>query len=215
LPRGYFPRYIHISLTQENAMNRHHVRAQWPFREASSSQGTNASETGALGKVVEKNIQLIAQHREESEKQKSFQDHLADLITRWSGSMFFIYAHCIWFAVWIAANVGWLGMTPFDPFPFGLLTTIVSLEAIFLSTFVLVSQNRQAALADRRSELDLQINLLAEYEMTRVLTFVDRIAKRLGIDDCDDGDLAELKKDVKPDQLLNELEGREENSLAN
>jgi uncharacterized membrane protein len=74
---------------------------------------------------------------------------------RWSGSMFFIYAHCVWFALWIAANVGWLGFSAFDPFPFGLLTTIVSLKAIFLSTFVLVSQNRQAALADRRSELDL------------------------------------------------------------
>jgi uncharacterized membrane protein len=86
------------------------------------------------------------------------------------------------------------------------LTTIVSLEAIFLSTFVLVSRNRQAALADRRSELDLQINLLAEYEMTRVLTLVDRLAKKFDIDDCNDEELAELKQDVKPDHLLKELE---------
>jgi uncharacterized membrane protein len=85
----------------------------------------------------------------------------------------------------------------------------LSREAIFLSTFVLVSQNRQAALADRRSELDLQINLLAEYEMTRVLTLVDRLAKKFEIDDCDDEELAELERDVKPDQLLQELENHD------
>jgi uncharacterized membrane protein len=139
---------------------------------------------------------------------------------------FFIYAHCVWFGVWIVANMGWFGINAFDPFPFGLLTTIVPLEAIFLSTFVLVSQNRQAALADRRSELDLHINLLAEYddrrseldlhinllaeyEMTRVLTLVDRLAKKFEIDDCDDDELAELERDVKPDHVLKELEKRE------
>jgi uncharacterized membrane protein len=81
----------------------------------------------------------------------------------------------MWFAVRILANVGWFGIEPFDPFPFGLLTTIVSLEAIFLSTFVLVSQNRQSAIADRRAQLDLQINLLAEYEVTRLLKLQDAI----------------------------------------
>jgi uncharacterized membrane protein len=162
-----------------------------------------------MGKVIESNIELINEYRNESEKKKTFQDHLADLITQWSGSMFFIYAHCVWFGVWIVANMGWFGINAFDPFPFGLLTTIVSLEAIFLSTFVLVSQNRQAALADRRSELDLHINLLAEYEMTRVLTLVDRLAKKFEIDDCDDDELAELERDVKPDHVLKELEKRE------
>lgn len=72
-----------------------------------------------------------------------------------------------------------------------------------------MSQNRQAALADRRSDLDLHINLLAEYEMTRVLTLVDRLAKKFDIDDCDDDELAELERDVKPDRLLKELEKRE------
>lgn len=123
--------------------------------------------------------------------------------------MLFIYLHIVWFGVWIAVNEGWWGLKAFDPFPFGLLTTIVSLEAVFLSTFVLVSQNRQAALADRRSELDLQINLLAEYEMTRVLTLVDRLAKKFDIEDCDEDELKELEKDVQPDKLLRELEHRE------
>ena len=190
-------------------MHRRNRLSTWPFR---PSREGGSADGAALGKVVENNIKLIAKHREESEKHKTFQDHLADLITRWSGSMLFLYAHCVWFGVWIAVNVGWLGVSPFDPFPFGLLTTIVSLEAIYLSTFVLVSQNRQAALADRRSELDLQINLLAEYELTRVLTLVDRLAKKFEIDDCDSDELAELKKDVKPDRLLQELENHDSNA---
>jgi uncharacterized membrane protein len=160
-----------------------------------------------MAKIVERNIQVVDEYREESEQGKGFQDHLADWITHWSGSMLFVYIHVVWFGFWIAANLGWLGFEPFDPFPYGLLTTIVSLEAIFLSTFVLVSQNRQAGLADRRSELDLQVNLLAEHEMTRVLTLVDAIAKKLEITDCDD-DLGELEKDVKPKELLQELEHR-------
>jgi uncharacterized membrane protein len=188
-------------------MNRQHSHARWPFRTKSSQRSPSDS---ALGKVVEKNIEVINQHREQSERQKSFQDHVADFITKWSGSMTFIYIHVFWFGLWIAANEGWFGMQSFDPFPYGLLTTIVSLEAIFLSTFVLVSQNRQAALADRRAELDLQINLLAEYEMTRVLTLVERLAKKFDIDDCDDHELNELKRDVKPDKLLEELEGRQD-----
>jgi uncharacterized membrane protein len=99
-----------------------------------------------------------------------------------SGSMPFAYFHVVFFAVWIAANLGVLHVPAFDPYAFGLLTTIVSLEAIFLSTCVLVSQNRQAVIAERRSELDLQINLLTEYEVTRILMLVDRLAKERNID---------------------------------
>jgi uncharacterized membrane protein len=184
-------------------------RPSWPLRYP-DNQPEEGGAPSTLGKVLEDNIRLISKHREESERQKSFQDHLADLITRWSGSMLFVYGHVLWFGLWIVVNL--FSVRPFDPFPFGLLTTIVSLEAIFLSTFVLVSQNRQAALADRRAELDLQINLLAEYEMTRVLTLVDRLAKKFDIDDCNDDELAELEQDVKPDRLLKDLEDREKNS---
>lgn len=170
--------------------------------------GDNPECQSHLSEVVQRNIEAIEGHHAEAESAKTFQDHVADLMTRWTGSMLFVYAHAIWFAAWIAFNQGWLGFRPFDPFPYDLLTTIVSLEAIFLSTFVLVSQNRQAGLADRRAELDLQINMLAEYEMTRVLTLVDAIAKKLGVDDCENSDLEDLEKDVEPGELLNELERR-------
>ncbi|MGZ4794958.1 MAG: DUF1003 domain-containing protein [Acidimicrobiia bacterium] len=91
------------------------------------------------------------------------QDRTADRITAFAGSLNFVYIHAVWFGVWIAVNVGMLGASlVFDDFPFGLLTMIVSLEAIFLSTFVMVSQNRQAARSDIRAQLDFETNLRAE-----------------------------------------------------
>ena len=91
------------------------------------------------------------------------QDRAADQVTAFAGSLKFVYLHSVWFGIWIAINIGLFGAAlKFDKFPFGLLTMIVSLEAIFLSTFVMVSQNRQAARADIRSELDFETNLRSE-----------------------------------------------------
>ncbi len=91
------------------------------------------------------------------------QDRVADQVTTFAGSLKFVYLHSVWFGIWILVNVGLVGVgVKFDPFPFGLLTMIVSLEAIFLSTFVMVSQNRQAKRADLRSQLDFETNLRAE-----------------------------------------------------
>jgi uncharacterized membrane protein len=97
--------------------------------------------------------------------------------------MIFAYVHIVWFVVWILLNTGWFGLRAFDPFPYGLLTMIVSLEAIFLSTFVLISQNRQAQESERRADLDLHIGLLTEHELTRVLQMLDVIQAKLGIVD--------------------------------
>ena len=91
------------------------------------------------------------------------QDVVADRVTAFAGSLNFVYIHSAWFLVWIILNVGLIGAgLKFDPFPFGLLTMIVSLEAIFLSTFVMVSQNRQAKRADLRAQLEFETNLRAE-----------------------------------------------------
>ena len=91
------------------------------------------------------------------------QDRAADRVTAFAGSLNFVYIHSVWFGVWVLMNIGFLGVSlEFDKFPFGLLTMIVSLEAIFLSTFVMVSQNRQAARADIRAELDFETNLRSE-----------------------------------------------------
>jgi uncharacterized membrane protein len=164
----------------------------------------------ALAHIVERNIEAIDEYRREAEEARSFRDRVADGVTRFAGSIPFIYFHVIWFGIWVLANLEIGGFPAFDPFPFGLLTTIVSLEAIFLSTFVLVSQNRQAAISERRAELDLQFDLLAEYEVTRILTLVDAIAKKLNVEEADKEEIKELKKDVKPEAVLQELENKVE-----
>jgi uncharacterized membrane protein len=162
----------------------------------------------ALANIVERNIEAIDEYRREAEDARTFRDHIADGVTQFAGSIPFIYFHVLWFGIWVLANLEIGGFPAFDPFPFGLLTTIVSLEAIFLSTFVLVSQNRQAAIAERRAELDLQINLLAEYEVTRILTLVDAMAKKMNLDECEKEEIKELKNDVKPEAVLQELDNK-------
>src|SRR5436190_13459112 len=148
--------------------------------------------------------------RRQFEQGKARQDRVADVLTAFSGSLTFVYFHAIWFGMWIVLNLGWLGIKPFDPYPFGLLTMVVSLEAIFLSTFVLVSQNRMGVVADRRADLDLQINLLSEHEITRLLTLVDAIADHLGLAAGTDSEVEELKQDVAPETVLEEIRAREQ-----
>jgi uncharacterized membrane protein len=118
-------------------------------------------EDGQIGKV---DHYLTRHERWLTTKLLEVQDHAADTITTFAGSMKFVYIHIAWFGVWVALNVGLMGALghPFDKFPFGLLTMIVSLEAIFLSTFVMVSQNRQAARQDVRSQLDFENNIRSE-----------------------------------------------------
>jgi uncharacterized membrane protein len=117
-----------------------------------------------------------------------------------------LYAHIVWFAIWLLLNTGHLGIRAFDPFPYGLLTMIVSLEAIFLSTFVLISQNRMSVEAEHRSDLDLHIDLLAEYELTRMLQMLDAILEKMGIENDQDAELAELESETKPEEVLAEIE---------
>jgi uncharacterized membrane protein len=105
----------------------------------------------------------LRQERVVFARMRGTQDRVADAITAFAGTMLFVYIHALWFAVWIALNEGLLGQAGiFDPYPYGLLTMIVSLEAIFLSTFVMVSQNRQAARENVRADLDFETNLRSE-----------------------------------------------------
>ena len=167
------------------------------------------SPSSPLAGVVARNIDALLDAREEQEQQKTLQDRIADMITRFTGSMAFVYFHLIWFGGWIVLNLKWLPVKPFDPYPFGLLTMIGSLEAIFLSTFVLISQNRMAAADDKRANLDVQIGLLAEHEITRILEIVDAMAQQMGVQGVAKAELEELKQDVVPEAVLNELEQRE------
>ena len=118
-----------------------------------------------------------------------WEERAADRITGFAGSMPFVYLHGLWFGAWIVLNIGLVGaavggwLVNFDPYPFGLLTMVVSLEAIFLSTFVLISQNRQAAIADRRAELDYQINVKAEAEVAKLIALMEALVAHHALED--------------------------------
>jgi uncharacterized membrane protein len=130
----------------------------------------------------EKNIGAIADLEREALHERSAADRLSDVISRITGSVPFAIAHAAWFSGWGLINLGFIpGVRPFDPFPFGFLTLVVSLEAIFLSVFVLMSQNRMTRQADKRAHLDLQIDLLAEQELTTILRMLRALCAKQGV----------------------------------
>lgn len=159
-----------------------------------------------MATVVERNIDTLLELRRQMDQGRTMQDRIADAITAFTGSMAFLYFHVAWFGLWLIINLGLVGILPFDPYPFGLLTMIVSLEAIFLSTFVLISQNRMAAISDERADLDLHIDLLAEYEVTKMLKLADAIADHFHLKEGKDRELSQLEQMVSPDAVLREIQ---------
>src|SRR5437762_231728 len=149
-----------------------------------------------LAPALDRNIRALRRRAEDEEKNARWQERTADAITQFTGSMTFVFLHLVVFGSWIVGNLGWIpGVPAWDP-SFVVLAMIASVEAIFLSTFVLISQNRMAALADKRADLDLQISLLAEHEITRLITLVTAISKKLEIEQAGDPELSELAQDV-------------------
>jgi uncharacterized membrane protein len=155
--------------------------------------------------VVERNIAALLERRKQEEANKSREVKVADAITRFTGSMRFVYIHLVLFGVWIIWNLGWLGLTEFDP-SFVVLAMFASVEAIFLSTFVLISQNRMNAQADKRAELNLQVSLLSEHEVTRLISLVSAMAKKMEIEHDFHEELKELSKDVHPEKVMETME---------
>lgn len=159
-----------------------------------------------LATVLERNIAALQARRERERAEATPATRIAEAITRFTGSMPFVYLHLVLVGGWVAINAGLVpGVPKFDP-TFVILATWASVEAIFLSTFVLISQNRAAEEASARADLDLQISLLAEHEVTRVLSLVKAIAEKLEVQDAADPELPELERDVAPETVLDELE---------
>ncbi len=160
-----------------------------------------------MAHVVERNIHALLERRHAEDLQQSLQERLAERITRFTGSMAFVYLHLALFGGWIVVNR--LPRLPpafhFDP-QFIVLAMTASVEAIFLSTFVLISQNRMAALADKRADLDLQVSLLAEHEVTRLVSLVAAMAAHMGLEEAANPELSELAQDVAPEKVLDEME---------
>jgi uncharacterized membrane protein len=159
---------------------------------------------GTAANATTKNVDAIAELEHRALFERTFANRVSDAITRFAGSANFVMLHVVWFTVWI----GWsLRGGHFDPFPFSLLNLMVSLEAVLLSAFVLISQNRMTKQADRRGHLDLQINMLAEQEMTLVLRRLRRICDKLGIDSK--GEIEEERELIKrtdPHELMRDLQ---------
>ncbi|MBY5407836.1 DUF1003 domain-containing protein [Rhizobium leguminosarum] len=159
-----------------------------------------------ISRRLDRNIEALLKRREEEARQSSRQERVADAITRFAGSMKFVYLHLLVVTLWIIFNIGLLPLMPvFDP-SFVILAMVASVEAIFISTFVLISQNRMTEADDKRADLNLQICLLAEHETTELLTLVSAIAEKLGIEIETTEELEELKEQVRPEEVLDEIE---------
>ena len=150
---------------------------------AAESGVEDPAEPRSLNALTRKNIGLICELEKLAHANRTSTDRLAAAISRFVGSMGFVYLHVLWFGAWIALGVlpGVPNAWKVDPFPFTFLTFVVSLEAIFLSTFILISQNHEERLARRRNHLDLQINLLSEQENSQMLKMLEAIERRLQI----------------------------------
>lgn len=165
-----------------------------------------------MAQIVERNIKALLKRRKRENKAKTTEEKVADAITRFAGSMLFVYIHLTLFGLWIIWNLGWLGLQPFDQ-SLVVLAMFASVEAIFLSTFVLLSQNRANTQADRRADLDLQVSLLAEHEITRLITLVTAIAKKMDIDDAHHPELDELAQDIHPEKVMDTMDKHKEDSI--
>jgi uncharacterized membrane protein len=158
--------------------------------------------------AIRRNIEAVARLEAEFDRSRSLADRVADRVATFSGTVAFVLVHAGVFGLWIVWNLGLIpGAHKFDPFPFLLLSVAVSLEAIFLSTFVLMKQTRMSKRADQRAHLDLQINLLAEREMTLVLQMLQRISTRLGVR-LSGEEIEELSEETSLESLATEIQER-------
>jgi uncharacterized membrane protein len=160
----------------------------------------------SVDELTEQNVRTILALEEAAKENRTRTDQIADVISKFCGSMAFVWVHIAWFVFWL----GWNVLAPkgirFDPYPFEFLTLVVSLEAIFLSTFILVSQNLETRLTERRNHLDLQINLLAEQENTKMLHILERIADKVGADISGDPDVKILEQAAQPERMLEQID---------
>lgn len=158
--------------------------------------------------AVAQNIETILRLEEVAMRRRTPADKVADGIAGFVGTVLFVFLHLVWFVLWASINTGVLPLVrAFDPYPFQLLCMIVSMEGVLLSTFVLIKQNRMGYLSDRRAHVDLQINLLTEREVTRLLQISEQIARRLGLEQEVEGG-PELSRETPVESLVQALDSK-------
>jgi uncharacterized membrane protein len=174
---------------------------------AMSQNNAPQSKNQSVQHKLQANREIIKSLKAQQDEKRGLAEKVADFLTAVFGSMGFLILNILWFAVWFVLNLGLIpGIEPFDPFPFGLLTMIVSLEAIALAIIVLISQNRSAKIADLREEVDLQVDMMTEREITKLLRLVAAIAEKQGIELSDDEDLQTMLEPTPMDKIEAALE---------
>jgi uncharacterized membrane protein len=170
----------------------------------------------AVPAVVRKNISSITELEKEFAQERSTLDRISDGISTFAGSVQFIIAHVVVFGAWVLLNTSWLlGGHAFDPYPYIFLNFVLGVEAVFLGTFVLMSQNRQNRQAEQRARLDLQVGLLAEQETTKTLQMLQRICEHLGIPEVSkDRELQQMIETTHVEALAHELKKAHEAESA-
>ena len=170
-----------------------------------ATDSADSSEVGGTAKL-QTNIAALREDREAADRNRTIGERIADAVTAFAGSMYSVGFHVLLYGGWLIYNSGVLPVEPFDPFPFVMLAMMASVEAIFLTTFVLISQNRNAAIAERREDLGLQVSLLTEHEITRLAQLVDLMATRLGVEGSEKPELDEIKEEVAPVAVLRSID---------
>lgn len=172
-------------------------------KKPTTKKATAKADKKTLENNTVSNVNKIIQIETAQKENRSVGAKISEWIAAFCGSMVFVYVHIIWFGGWIVINSIIPGLQ-FDPFPYTFLTLVVSLEAIFLSTFILISQNHETKLTERRNHLDLQINMLAEQENTKMLELLGMIAEKVGVM-TDDPALDFLKEEIDPETLVEQI----------
>ena len=174
--------------------------------EVAQEEASESARARSVQKLTAKNVAAVRKLQDAAQARRTVADRVADGITGFCGSTAFVWIHVAWFGAWIVVNSTKAWGLQFDPYPFQLLTLVVSLEAIFLSTFVLISQNRQQLLSDRRNHLDLQINLLSEQENTAMLRMLQTLVDHFGLEVEGAKDIRVMEEATAPDLLAEQID---------
>ena len=180
-------------------MNQTQTYTRHPQTSAAAANGETADQH------IAKNVEVVLALEEAAKMNRTTSEFIANAIAQFCGNMTFVWVNAIWFGFWILIN-SVPGIKHIDPFPFTLLTLMVSLEAIFLSTFILISQNLETKIAERRNHLDLQINLLSEQENTQTIAILEAIAEKVGADLSHVPQVEVLRGETQPEKVAEQIE---------
>jgi uncharacterized membrane protein len=177
------------------------------------ARASSKRKSSAGGQTTEKNIESILKLEQDDERELSAFHRVSHAVGWFVGTIYFVLFQCVFVALWIAMNTPLLGnINAFDPHPFPLLSTGLALEAVMLTSFVLIRQNAMDLRSERRNHLDLQINLLAEKEATSILKILREIADHLEIDVSADAEREELAEDTAVESIARDLRSKEKKS---